>query len=269
MKKLAVIISVYKNDKLSNLSKAIESILNQTYSNFNVYIKFDGKIASECEDYIDNLHDNRVVVFKRDENRGLATSLNELLNVALGKKHEFIARMDADDICHEQRFEKQVDFLLKNKTIDCLGTWAIEINENEEEYFKKEMPSSHEDCLSFFKKRDCLIHPTVMFRNTYFTKAGLYPEDTYFGEDTMMWAKGFANNCKFANLQEYLLYFRLDENFFDRRRGVKHAKSILMLRLKVNEMLGFGLRETIYAYMYAGVKMLPTPLLNVAYKIFR
>lgn len=64
-----------------------------------------------------------------------------------------------------------------------------------------------------------MIHPTVMFRRSYFEKAGLYPEDTYFGEDTMMWAKGFKSGCKFANVPEYLFKFRLDSNFFERRRG--------------------------------------------------
>ena len=66
------------------------------------------------------------------------------------------------------------------------------------------MPITHEECLELFKKRDCMIHPTVMFRRSYFEKAGLYPEDTYFGEDTMMWAKGFKSGCKFANVPEYL-----------------------------------------------------------------
>lgn len=60
-----------------------------------------------------------------------------------------------------------------------------------------------------------MIHPTVMFRRSYFEKAGLYPENTYFGEDTMMWAKGFKAGCQFANLPEYLLKFRLDPNFFN------------------------------------------------------
>lgn len=78
----------------------------------------------------------------------------------------------------------------------------------EKNIFEK-MPITHEECLELFKKRDCMIHPTVMFRRSYFEKAGLYPEDTYFGEDTMMWAKGFKSGCKFANVPEYLFKFRL------------------------------------------------------------
>ena len=117
------------------------------------------------------------------------------------------------------------------------------------------MPVTNEECLEFFKIRDSMIHPTVMFRRSYFEKAGLYPENTYFGEDTMMWAKGFKAGCQFANLPEYLLKFRLDPNFFQRRRGWKHARSIFILRRQVNKMLGFGLREDCYALMYAIAKL--------------
>ena len=146
---------------------------------------------------------------------------------------------------------------------------VIEIKADGEEYFKKQMPVTHEECLEFFKKRDCMIHPTVMFRRNYFDKVKFYPEDTYFGEDTMMWAEGFAAGCRFANLPEYLLKFRLDENFFERRRGWKHATSIISLRRRVNKLLGFGFKEDCYAYMYGLAKLMPKSILNIIYKVAR
>lgn len=78
------------------------------------------------------------------------------------------------------------------------------------------------------------------FRRSYIEKSGLYSLDTYFGEDTMMWAQGFVAGCVFANVPEYLFRFRLDDNFFKRRRGWKHAKGIFTLRHKVNKMLHYG-----------------------------
>ena len=132
----------------------------------------------------------------------------------LPKNYDYIARMDADDISLSGRFKKQIAYMETHPDVDCLGTWAIEIGNGGNEYFKKQMPVTNEECLEFFKIRDCMIHPTVMFRRSYFEKAGLYPENTYFGEDTMMWAKGFKAGCQFANLPEYLLKFRLDPNFF-------------------------------------------------------
>ncbi|MCG8411684.1 MAG: glycosyltransferase, partial [Bacteroidales bacterium] len=203
------------------------------------------------------------------ENLGLAKSLNQLLDKVLNGDYEYIARMDADDISFATRLERQVQFLETNIETDCLGTWAIEINENGTEYFKKEMPLSHQECHKLFMMRDCMIHPAVMFRKSYFEKAGLYPEDTYFGEDTMMWAKGFVSDCKFANLPENLLYFRLDKNFFERRRGWKHAKSILILRMRVNKMLKYGWKAYLYTYLYALAKLMPTRILNLIYKKVR
>ena len=269
--KLCVIMSIYKNDNLLAVTQSIESILRQAYEKIEFYIQLDGEIRSDVLQYLRGLciQDIRVKILNRTLNRGLAYSLNELLNIVLTKEYEYIARMDADDISMPERFVKQIAFMNSHPDIDCLGTWAIEIDDDGKEYFRKKMPITHEECLELFKKRDCMIHPTVMFRRSYFEKAGLYPEDTYFGEDTMMWAKGFKSGCKFANVTEYLFKFRLDSNFFERRRGWKHAKSIYTLRHRVNRMLGFGWKEDCYALLYAMAKLMPKSILDIIYKTVR
>lgn len=263
----AVIMSVYYADCLDYVRLSIESVLSN--KNLRLYILCDGDVESAVNSYLDLMDPNIVHVIKRKENKGLACSLNELLRVVLSKEYQYIARMDADDISMPKRFEKQIEYLENHRDIDCLGTWAIEIDGNGNEYFRKNMPITHEECLAFFRKRDCMIHPTVMFRRSYFEKAGLYPEDTYFGEDTMMWAQGFKNGCRFANLPEYLFKFRLGPHFFQRRRGWKHAKSIFILRRRVNRMLELGLKEDCYAFLYAMAKMMPTRILDFIYRKIR
>lgn len=267
--KIAVIMSVYHNDKLEFVNLAVDSILKQTYTHFDLYIQYDGIIKEDVDTYLSTLKDPRMHIFRRHQNKGLAYSLNELLDIILTKDYEFIARMDADDISMENRFERQINYLKMNPHIDCIGSWAIEITSNGVPYFHKQMPVQHDECKKMFRKRDCLIHPTVMFRKSYFEKAGLYSLDTYFGEDTMMWAQGFANNCKFGNIPEYLLKFRLDDHFFQRRRGWKHAKSIFLLRYKVNRMLQFGITAYFWAMAYALIKLMPTPILNIIYRKLR
>lgn len=269
MNKVAFIMSVYKNDKLSFVKIAIESILKQTYTLFDFYIQADGELDVEVDRYLSQINDSRIIFRKRAINLGLAKSLNELLLLILQKKYEFIARMDADDISLPDRLEKQIIFLENHREVDCVGTWAIEITASGDEYFRKKMPEEQLGCYELFKIRDCLIHPTVTFRRSFFEKAGLYPEDTYFGEDTMMWAKGFSNNCIFANIPEYLFKFRLDNDFFKRRKGWKHAKSIYSLRLKVNRMLRYPISADFYALMYAFAKIMPTSILNLIYKSIR
>lgn len=266
---VAVIMSVYKNDTAEYVKLAVESILGQTYSDMDFYIQFDGAVAAGVDDYLTSINDKRAHIFRRKENKGLARSLNDLLTVVLPKGYEYIARMDADDISMPERFEKQIAFMEAHPETECLGTWAIEIKSDGSEFYRKQMPETHEGCRQLFMIRDCMIHPTVMFRRSYIEKAGFYSLDTYFGEDTMMWANGFANGCRFANLPEYLYKFRLNDDFFNRRRGWKHAKGILTLRWKVNKMLHYPLKAYLYAMLYAGAKLMPTSVLNLIYKTAR
>lgn len=265
-KRIAVIMSTYRNDVLDYVKLSVESILNQTYKDFDLYIQYDGPVREEVNKYLSALTDERVKIQRRDENKGLAQSLNDLLNIVMPLGYQYIARMDADDISEPERFEKQLAYFESHKDIECLGTWAIEITSDGEEYFRKQMPESYEGCFELFRKRDCMIHPTVMFRRSYLEKAGMYDLDTFFGEDTMMWAQGFKAGCKMGNVPEYLLRFRLDDNFFDRRRGWKYAKGIWQLRHRVNKMLGFGLKEDAYAIAYAVAKMMPKAILNIIYQ---
>ena len=271
MQRLAVIMSLYKSDRIDYVKLAVGSILNQTYSNFNYYIQYDGPLSEGVDDYLLTLahEDNRVRLNRRTENKGLAYSLNELLGVVMPMGYEYIARMDADDFSMPDRLEKQICYMDEHPECDVIGSWAIEIKADGSEFYRKQMPVTHKECYDFFVERDCMIHPTVMFRRRYIEKAGFYSLDTYFGEDTMMWAQGFANGCKFANIPEFLFKFRLNDDFFNRRRGWKHAKGILTLRWKVNKMLHYPLKAYFYAIAYAGVKMMPQKVLSLIYKMAR
>lgn len=266
---IAVIMSLYKNDRLEFVKLAVESILIQSYHNFDFLIQYDGPIKEDVDTYLMGLNDKRIKIYKRKENKGLAQSLNDLLTIVMSSDYDFIARMDADDISEANRFERQIQYFIEHSEVECLGTWAIEIMSDGSEYYRKQMPETHKECKDFFRKRDCMIHPTVMFRRSYIEKSGFYSLDTYFGEDTMMWAQGFSTGCVFANVPEFLFRFRLDNNFFNRRRGWKHAKAIFTLRHKVNRMLNYGLIADFWALAYAMVKMMPTCILNLIYKTAR
>ena len=262
-------MSLYRSDILQYVSMAVESVLSQSYNEFDFFIIYDGLVQADVDEYLSNIEDDRLHICRRDENKGLAQSLNDLLAVVIPEGYDYIARMDADDISLPDRFEKQLSYLEAHPDCDVVGTWAIEIKSDGNEFYRKKMPVTHDECREFFMQRDCMIHPTVMFRRSYFEKAGNYAVDTYFGEDTMMWAQGFANGCRFANLPEYLFKFRLNDDFFNRRRGWRHAKGILMLRWKVNRMLHYPLKAYFYAFAYAAAKLMPKSILNHIYRIAR
>ena len=270
MYKIGVILPIYKGDEEGFVKQAVNSILLQSYQEFNIFIGLDGPVTDDVRSYIDSIEEHpQIKIVRSSDNRGLACNANDLIREAIKEECEYYARMDADDISMPDRFEKQIHYLEDHPDIDCVGTWAIEITSDGKEFYRKRMPLNHEECLDFFMKRDCVIHPSVMFRKSYIEKAGMYPTDTYYCEDTMMWTQGFANGCRFANIPEYLYKFRLNEGFFSRRRGWKHAKSILLLRWRVNKLLHFPIKAYLYAILYAFAKMMPTFLLKVLYRVAR
>ena len=115
---IAVIMSLYNNDVLGVVKLAVESILCQTYTNFDFYIQYDGPIRPEVDEYLSTLTDERVKIQKRAENKGLALSLNDLLAVVMPQGYEYIARMDADDISLPERFEKQLAYFKSHPEVE-------------------------------------------------------------------------------------------------------------------------------------------------------
>lgn len=271
-RKIAVIMSLYKNDVIQYVKLAVESILNQTYKNFDFYIQYDGPVRSEVDEYFSGLTDERIKIQKRAENKGLAQSLNDLLSIVMLQGYEYIARMDADDLAVLERFEKQIAYLDTHKNIDCLGGAINEIDEKGGNRGKvTKYPCTSEDCRAFFAKRNPVAHPTVMFRRSFFEKAGWeYPTDFVRNEDTRLWHEGYKHGCVIANLPDVLLNFRMaDAMFTQRRNGKVFAKSQLELRKMINKDLRFGFMANVYAYAMYLLMISPNWMLKVAYRILR
>lgn len=271
-KKIAVIMSLYKNDVIQYVRNAVESIINQTYKDFDFYIQYDGPISLEVDEYLSCLADERIKIYKRLENKGLAHSLNDLLAIVMLQDYDFIARMDADDICLIDRFKKQVTYLSTHLDVDMVGGAINEIDENGNNRGKiTRYPCNPEECRAFFAKRNPVAHPTVMFRRSFFEKAGWnYPTDFVRNEDTRLWHEGYKHGCVIANLPDVLLNFRMtDAMFTQRRNGKAFAKSQLQLRKMINKDLRFGFMANIYAYAMYLLMISPSWLLKLAYRILR
>lgn len=271
MKKIAVIMSIYKNDSCKYLMESIDSILNQNFSDFDLFLQCDGPIGEKCRHYIYSIKDNRFHFRERQNNYGLARSLNELLTQeVLPKKYEYVARMDADDVCVDDRFEKQILFLEKNFDVDVLGGFINETNMDGDFIQEVTYPTEHESMKDFFGKRNPLAHMTVMFRRSYFEKAGLYPEDTNLDEDTMFWFEGFKNSCVFANIPEVIVDVRVDSKFYSRRNGFFKSFSDFKNRLKVIKGLRLSFVNYIWAFGRFVFMSIPFPeLTKLLYKKIR
>ena len=266
-----VILSVYKKDKLQYVQKALESIYSQTLK-ADVYIKIDGPIDKRLEDYLlqEYKKGNIAYLSKREDNKGLATSLNELIKEALKKNYEYIFRMDADDICMAERFQRQIEFMETNEEIDICGTYIEEFGDGVEYKKLVKYPLTHETMFEFFKKRVPLAHVSACFRRSFFKKAGLYPESGHISnEDTLMWLKGFENGCRFANIDYVGVKVRVSRDFFGRRAGVRKVLYDFKNRLEVIKRLHYSFDAYFYAFGIMGINLLPTQLKKLAYKYLR
>lgn len=272
MSKLAVIQSVYKNDKPEYLKLSLDSIFNQTYKDFTLFLGIDGPISEGMRRILDSVKDERLYIVEKKENKGLAFILNKLLGKCQDRGYGYIARMDSDDIAVIDRFEKQIAFLTDNPDIDMVGGAINEIDDYGRDRGKTTYyPCYAEDCRQFFAKRNPVAHPTVMFRRSFFEKAGWhYPTDFVRNEDTRLWHEGYKHGCKIANLPDVVLNFRMTEDMFKQRRNGKiFAKSQLKLRKLIAKDLHYGPIAYIYAYAMYVLMVSPSWLLKLAYKFLR
>lgn len=268
--RIIVLLPLYKGDRPDYFRLALDSILQQTCRQVEVYIGVDGPVKSEicsCLKEIEN--DPAVHIFYYQENRGLAVVLNDLLEVCFQEEVEYIARMDADDISCPDRLEKQLYFLKTHPEIDVVGGAITEMDE-QGNVLKKTIhyPLTHTDCYRFFRGRNPLAHPAVLFRKRFFDKAGKYRKEYRQNQDTLLWFDGFRRGCLFANLPDVVLHFRMTNNLFKKRRnGYAFAKQSLRDRFMINRGLGYGIYANLFAIMMFLITVSPVWVKKIAYRL--
>jgi glycosyltransferase involved in cell wall biosynthesis len=200
MPKVSIIMTVFNTAPY--LKEAIDSILNQTYGDFEFIIVNDGSTDSSAR-IIAEYTDSRIVFVNNEKNRGLIYSLNSALKIAKGK---YIARMDSDDISEVNRLEIQYDFLEKNQDI-FLVAGSFEYINSEGKFLSREIISmSNQDIVDCFPHSNPIHHPTVMFRQNTLV---LYREKAYLCEDRDLWFILSQKGLKFFILPTILLKYRV------------------------------------------------------------
>ncbi len=265
---IAIIMSVYKNDKLPYLKEALESLYNQT-KKADIFIQQDGILPKELESYLDSEYEKRNIAYlgKSEQNRGLAVSLNALLEVVL-PKYEYIIRMDADDISVPKRIEKQVSFLESHKDIDAVGGWIEEFNIDSGESQIVRYGEYHDSLKQNLMKRNPLAHVTICFRNTFFDTIYSY-DTTKYNEDYDLWIRAFKEGLKLHCLQEVVVHVRTSNAFFARRKNIKRALEVMLLKFDATKSFGFGIKGYIYAVAHFVLFMLPSSIKRYLYKTMR
>lgn len=208
---ISVVMPVYNGEKY--LREAIDSILNQTYRDFEFIILNDGS-TDKTEEIVLSYTDPRIVYVKNEENLQIVKTLNKGIGLARGK---YIARMDADDISVAERFEKQLRFMEENPDIGVCGTWLETFGAKKHIW---RYPVLHEEIKTALLFNSSLGHPSVMIKKEFFNYC-LYQEKYNKAEDYALWAEGI-DKVKFHNLPEILLLYRLHENQTD----LNHQQSV-------------------------------------------
>jgi hypothetical protein len=158
----------------------------------------------------------------------------------------------------------------KHSDIDVCGTYIKEFGDGIEYAKVVTYPLTHNTMLSFFKKRVPLAHVSAFFRRRFFEKAGLYEVGGHFNnEDTLMWMKGFASGCRFANIEYIGVKVRVSQDFFGRRGGWKKTASDFKNRMTVNKNLHYGFSAYFYAVAVASVNIMSPTMKKYAYKYLR
>tara|TARA_X000001036_G_C20678300_1_gene805011 strand:+ start:783 stop:1721 length:939 start_codon:yes stop_codon:yes gene_type:complete len=199
---ISVILPVYNGEKY--LKKSIDSILKQTYSNFELIIINDGSSDKSHSIINKYLKLNKIKYVSR-KNKGLAFTLNEAILLSKGS---YIARMDQDDICYPQRLEKQLNFIKKNK-LDICGSSYEEINELGETIKRVDSFNDNFDVI-LSAMMVPFIHPSVMYRNFFNEKKLKYGNiKKTEAEDYDLWTKMISCGLSFGNSKEILIKYRV------------------------------------------------------------
>jgi glycosyltransferase involved in cell wall biosynthesis len=269
---ISVLISAYINCTKDNIEKALNSVFyEQIFKPDQIVLVLDGPVSDDLYKFVllfQKRVDCEIIIHHIQKSKGFGNALNEGMELCTG---EYIARMDSDDICLPNRFRDQMDYLLKNPSVDVVGSWISEIDENDK--ITREVvkyPETHEQCLSIFMCRDPLAHPTAMFRTSFFNKAGRYPINTPFFEDGMIWYQGFMNGCVFANVPKVCLKFRRASDFYKKRRNIKALVSLFRYRiLMINPNLNYGFRGNFCALLYLTMQLMPFFIKKILYDRLR
>ncbi len=225
--KLSVIMSVYNGSRF--LRQAIESILNQSFTDFEFIIIDDASTDSSLE-IISGLviKDERIKVLKNPQNIGLTKSLNKALTEAKG---EYIARIDADDFSYPERFKVQVDFLDKNKNIGLVGTWAKIIDGQDEVLREIHNFTEPSDLKKVLIKYNPFFHSSIMIRKSVLVEVGLYDENYQFAQDYELYFR-IAQKSDLANISKTLIVYRQTDNSITGKKNRKQLGYVIKAKLK-------------------------------------
>lgn len=225
---VSVITPVYNREKY--LVECVESILKQTYQNFEFIIIDDKSIDNTlkiAKNYA--LKDSRIKLLENDKNIGATLSFNRGLNISKGS---YIARMDSDDISLPERLQKQVEIFEGWKDLEALGSGAILIDSEGREIKRKQFPSDFNNIKNLLKVGVPVFDPSVMMRASFLKTIKGFDDRLAPADDYHLWLTLFKQKKIISNVNDYLIKYRLhDANLTVLLANEQLKKTFLALKI--------------------------------------
>lgn len=228
--RITVLMSVYNGEKY--LQDAIDSILTQTYTNFE-FIIIDDASTDSTPNILKAQTDSRIRLIINEQNIGFTKCLNKGLSIATG---EYIARMDADDISLSNRFATQLQFFYNHPEFALIGSSAHLIDEKSKIIGRerKKENFTFKDLLA----HNQIIHGSTIIKKQFFDKVGGYNENIFYTEDLDLWLR-LSKNYKVGNVPEILYQLRLHKDSITKQKSEELALyRIVTVRINCNTLDG-------------------------------
>jgi len=246
---LSVLMSVYHKEKAEYLRECFDSLLSQTIPANEWLIVEDGPLTPELYQVLEEYQNKYPALIRRvplEQNMGLGLALREGVYHC---KNEMIARMDTDDICVADRFERQLKEFKDDSKLDICGSHIIEFEGCVEHVLsKRKVPLTDEEIRQYQKRRSAYNHMTVMFKKSTVLMAGNY-ENAPLMEDDMLWTRLIIAGAKGKNIDDYLVYARTGLAMLDRRGGFSYFKKYKASRKKVYQLGLASYSDYLYTIM--------------------
>jgi glycosyltransferase involved in cell wall biosynthesis len=221
MPKVTVLMPVYNGERY--LREALESILRQTFSDFEFLIIDDGS-RDGTSTILRSYHDERIRVVENGRNLGLIATLNKGLQMARG---EYVARMDADDISLPQRLERQLDYMERHREVCVVSSYYYHIDEKYR-VFETCRPEPKDFLISFkmhVEGYNPICHPAAMFRTKPVRDAGGYSPEYPHAEDGALWFRLDSLGMKFGVVPRFLFLYRYHPRQITQTRSEEGTRS--------------------------------------------
>ncbi|OFE43091.1 glycosyltransferase [Acinetobacter towneri] len=266
----SVLLSLYHKENFLALDQCFQSIWkDQTIQPDEIILVLDGPIGeelSQCVQKWQRIIGKSLRVIPLSQNVGLGKALNKGLEHC---SNEWVLRMDTDDICKADRFEKQIQFIKENPDIVLFGGQILEFDQTpNDSTVIKSVPSTHVDIKKFAQKRCPFNHMTVAYKKSIILALGGYRHHLFM-EDYNLWLRVIGAGYTVANLPDVILYARVGNGMHKRRKGFKYIKSEKqLLDLKKQLKIQSPFYANIYFIVRSAFRLMPANLLGKLYNTF-